>query len=110
MPSISAVGTKLETEARLQFDDPSGQESSWLTESDVVDASAVALRLERSKVPDVENIEKVKANVQVRSFAQHSQVWQTESFGDAHVHIKVFWPAENIASHAGRVRRKIFAR
>ena len=58
----------LKTEAGLKFNYPPRKNAKRLTESHVVNACTVALRLKRREISYVENVEEVEAKIKVGCF------------------------------------------
>lgn len=99
----------LKTKARLKLDYATSQKTGRFAKARVVDARAVTLRLERRQVSDVEDVEKVKAEVQIWRLTQHAKARQTKSLRQTHIHVEVFRTTEHIATDSRWIRREIVA-
>ena len=103
------TGTFLETKASLKFNHPARQNSKWLTEPHVIDASTIALRLEWRQISNVEDIEKVEAYIQVWRFSENTKAWQPDALGKAHIDIEVFRAPENISADSRWIRQEVLS-
>jgi len=63
---------KLEIQATLNFDDPSGECSGRSAKIDILYVSSVSVEAERLQVKNIEDIKEVCLDFKIRTFAQQS--------------------------------------
>src|SRR3989442_11210605 len=89
----------LEAKPYLKFSHSSRQRRDGSAECRQLNASRIAVRVKRSKVKIIENIEEVETHINFCALSQESPITQTESLGKGHVYIKVSRASENISAN-----------
>lgn len=90
----------LETESRLQFDHAAGETRGSLTEAKVPYVGAGTEETKRREIQLIEDIEEVRAQLELRSFAEMREIRQAELLYRAHIDGEVAWAPKYIAPDA----------
>jgi hypothetical protein len=84
----------LETESRLQFDHAAGETRGGLTEAGIPYVGAGTEETKRREIQLIEDIEEVRAQFDLRSFAEMREIRQAELLYHAHINGEVAWATE----------------